>query len=242
MKTECHLALFAKFWRPGKVKTRLAATLGAQPAAEVYALMLSHLLKQLDNVADRRTVVFYPEESRQEFSELGGRRWQLEPQGPGDLGDKLYQFFSRSLKVQTVGEPAETKRKVVVIGSDCTSLDPQLIERAFDALNRQAVVLGPSSDGGYYLIGMCENIPEIFQGISWSTSTVLVETISVLEKMNIGFETLPEMTDVDEAEDLTKLMNELSLKTDKSKQELLEALRKIIFGTTNVTYQSGTHS
>ena len=242
MKTECHLALFAKFWRPGKVKTRLAATLGNQLASDVYILMLSHLLKQLDHVADRRTVVFYPEDSRHEFANLCGQQWHLNPQASGDLGDKLYKFFSMSLNGKTVGEPEIASRKVVVIGSDCPNLDPTIIEQAFDALNRQAVVLGPSSDGGYYLIGMRKSIPEIFQGISWSTSKVLVETIKTLEKMNIGFETLPEMTDVDEAKDLKKLMHELALETDNSKRKLLEGLREIAARVSNATDPTGTQS
>ena len=227
MKSECHIALFAKFWRPGKVKTRLAVTLGNRVASQVYFQFLSHLLRQLEQAADRRTVVFQPEASRLEFSRLCDGQWELEPQSDGDLGNKLNRFFSRALRRQTVGASEPPNRKVVVIGSDCPRLNHARVEQAFEALDRQKVVVGPSCDGGYYLIGMRNQVLDIFQGISWSTPQVLAETIRRLEKMSVGFELLPEMSDVDEIEDLQALMRELSEETDQADRELLERLTKI---------------
>lgn len=228
MKSESHLALFAKFWRPGKVKTRLAATLGNQIACQVYFEFLSHLQNRLGDVANRRTVVFAPAGNRQEFSGLCGGRWELEVQSEGDLGDKLSHYFFQSLETQGSRESGEITRKFVVIGSDCPRLDRSLIEKAFEALDRQPVVVGPSTDGGYYLIGMRKFFPEVFQRISWSSPKVFAETISRLQELDVGFELLPEMTDIDEVEDLVKLMWDLESEPEHSDAALLNRLTAVM--------------
>ena len=115
MKSESHLALFAKFWRPGKVKTRLAVTLGNQPACQVYFEFLSHLIDQLGQAADRRTVVYSPASSQQEFSEVCGQRWELELQSAGDLGDRLGHFFSQALGGQTSLTATRPLRKLLAL-------------------------------------------------------------------------------------------------------------------------------
>ena len=224
MKSESHLALFAKFWRPGKVKTRLAAALGNQLACQVYFEFLSHLLNQLGEVANHRTVVFYPARNREEFSGLCSEQWELKSQSDGDLGDKLSHYFFQSLESQGRLKDGAVSRKFVVIGSDCPRLDRSLIERAFEALDRQPVVVGPSTDGGYYLIGMREFFPEVFQRISWSSRNVLAETTSRLQELGVGFELLPEMTDIDEVEDLVKLMRDLESETGHADAALLRRL------------------
>ena len=221
MKSETHLALFAKFWCPGKVKTRLASRLGNELAWRVYFELLSHLLNGLCHVADRRSVVFQPATAQPEFSRICGQRWELVPQSDGDLGDKLSHFFSQSLTSREPDSIAPITRKVVVIGSDCPRIDSKRIAEAFEILDGCPVVLGPSSDGGYYLVGMREDCREIFQGISWSTSRVLAETISRLNERNLKFDLLAEMTDVDEFEDLANLMNELALTGSEAEMDLL---------------------
>ena len=238
MKSESHLALFAKFWCPGKVKTRLAATLGNQLACQVYFEFLSHLLNQLGQVANRRTVVFHPAGSRQEFSRLCSEQWELEAQAEGDLGEKLSRFFSQSLEADERRATDAMTRKVVVIGSDCPRLDRPLIDKAFEVLDRQPVVVGPSTDGGYYLIGMRKFCPEMFQGISWSSPKVLAETTSRLNEQNVGFELLPEMTDIDEVEDLVKLMKNLVFESDCADAALLKRLTEVM---ANSDYPAGCH-
>ncbi len=227
MKSETHLALFAKFWCPGKVKTRLASKLGNEMACRVYFKLLSHLLNALGHVADRRSIVFQPLEKRPEFSRLGNQRWELVPQTTGDLGDKLSHCFSQLLTSRQSDPTGLNTRKVVVIGSDCPLVNSKRIAQAFGILDQCPVVLGPSSDGGYYLVGMREDHREIFQGISWSTSSVLAETISRLNARSIKFDLLPEMADIDEAEDLANLMNQLAISTSPAERELLRRLRDL---------------
>ncbi len=255
MNSTDHLALFAKFWQPGSVKTRLAKSIGSKLAAQVYFEFLNYLLRQLGGTGDARSIVYSPSDQRNEFEMRWGSHWELVPQVSGDLGQRMRTFFSEMLTVaeldatvpitleQPVSEPSSTtpssttpssttpssstlnpmlttnveanfestrnlspSRKVVLIGSDCPLLGSSQIEDAFDCLDRQPVVIGPSTDGGYYLIGMRDKVAEIFDDIEWSTDSVLSQTIQRLTKAQIGFELLPELTDIDEWSDLKQFL------------------------------------
>ena len=102
-----------------------------------------------------------------------------------------------------------------------------MIDQAFDSLERHPVVLGPSCDGGYYLVGMRTNCQEIFEGIPWSTSRVLEETIARLNQSEVGFELLPEMSDVDDVEDLARLMSDLNASSTPADAALLNRLTNL---------------
>ena len=94
---ENHLGLFAKFWEPGRVKTRLAATLGDQLACELYQIFLFHLLETIVSVTDKTTVVFSPPNQQADFRAAISTDWSLEAQSEGDLGDRMRNFFSKRL-------------------------------------------------------------------------------------------------------------------------------------------------
>ena len=146
-----HLGLFAKFWEPGRVKTRLAATLGNQLACELYEIFLFHLLNSIAPVSDHTTVVFSPPDREADFRAAIAPDWMLEPQSEGDLGDRMRNFFAGQFSKDV---PTKQKLKVVVIGADCPQLSVTEIQTAFDELDNNDVVIGPSTDGGYYLLGM----------------------------------------------------------------------------------------
>jgi rSAM/selenodomain-associated transferase 1 len=199
-----HIGLFAKYWQPGRVKTRLAACLGDQIACELYQVFLFHFRDTLATTADRRCVAFSPADREAEFAgEFDG--WDLEAQVDGDLGDRMRAFFERAFNNSK--DVKETK--VIVVGADCPHLSATEIRTAFSVLDRADVVLGPSNDGGYYLLGMKAVVVDVFSGIQWSTEKVLDQTISLLKQQGVGYQLLPPKTDIDDADALRQVIGEL---------------------------------
>ncbi len=195
------LGLFAKYWQPGRVKTRLAASIGAHAAAKLHQAFVACLAERLKNVADERVIVFTPEENRAEFIETAGRSWMVQPQSAGDLGQRMRSFFSSAL--------ANGADRVVVIGSDSPTLPIEFIEQAFESLRRNPVVLGPSRDGGYYLVGLAAPMPDMFLNVEWGTPRVWQQTIACLEREKTPFTELRPWYDIDEIDDLRQLETEL---------------------------------
>ncbi len=196
------LGIFAKHWQPGAVKTRLAASIGAEAAAALHRCFVQTLLSRFQNVADRHILCFTPAGSAREFRQLNLGSWTLEPQSTGDLGARMQHYFSSA--VSTNNSP-----RTVLIGSDSPDLPLAFIEEAFDKLRACPVVLGPATDGGYYLIGVSHSVPPLFDLISWSTPTVWPQTIARLIAAGIPYHTLPQWYDVDDLSGLRRLYNSL---------------------------------
>ena len=211
-RTENHLGLFAKFWEPGRVKTRLAATLGDQLACELYQIFLFHLLESVVSVTEQTTVVFSPADRQTEFRAAISTDWSLEAQSNGDLGDRMRNFFAKRLtSTDSVRDGNENQTtKVIAIGADSPQLPASEIQNAFDLLDDHDVVIGPSTDGGYYLLGMQGNLAEVFDGIDWSTPAVLDQTLERLDQQNKSHALLSARTDVDDEQDLQQMLIELS--------------------------------
>jgi rSAM/selenodomain-associated transferase 1 len=125
----------------------------------------------------------------------------MQAQAEGDLGARLSAFFD--------GEFEEGATRVVAIGSDSPTLDPTLVISAFLCLESRDVVLGPSTDGGYYLVGCRPPMPPIFEGIPWSTPHVLAQTIDRLKDTRLSLSVLPPWYDVDTPDDLQVLAGHL---------------------------------
>src|SRR5262245_57500976 len=119
------LAMFAKHWTPGQVKTRLAASLGPARAAAIHRLFVETLVSRLADAADDRVIVFAPAGAREAFGEVAGDRWRLLPQAGGDLGQRMSSFF---------GEVLSPTGRVVLIGSDSPDLPIDCVGQAFAAL------------------------------------------------------------------------------------------------------------
>lgn len=214
--------IFAKFWQPGAVKTRLAAAIGDELASEIYRQSLATLLARFRTAADCRRLVFTPEDRRPEFAHIAGDHWQLQSQVGGDLGAKMQAFFAAAF--------AESADQVVLIGSDSPTLPHQFVEAAFANLNTNSVVLGPTPDGGYYLIGAARSTPPIFDGIAWSTREVWPQTVAKLRRADIRFAILPEWYDIDTRDDLRRLERELQTPACAGAEfdELRTAIRDVI--------------
>jgi rSAM/selenodomain-associated transferase 1 len=198
------LVLFAKWPRPGTVKTRLA---GPEPAAAAFAAAVARafLLDTMERfrVLDlRRVVAFAPADALAEFAQLTQGRFLLTPQSDGDLGQRLRTFLERQI--------ADGADAVVFIGADSPTLPLAYVEQAFAQLQGADVVLGPATDGGYYLLGCGRRVPPIFDGICWGSSGVLAETVARLSDPSWRLALLPPWYDVDTPDDWKMLRGHLA--------------------------------
>lgn len=188
------LAVFAKRPIAGRVKTRLAEALGPAMAADIYAAFLGDLLERFRQTADERVVCFTPSEAGGYFQALAGEAYKAVPQGTGNLGARMQRFFATYLQTNREGS------RVVVIGSDSPTLPRQRVESAFELLAERDVVLGPATDGGYYLIGCRRLCCELFERISWGTADVLGQTIAAMPAAGCKLAILDPWYDVDTLE------------------------------------------
>ncbi len=182
------LIVFLRAPRQGEVKTRLASGLGPDGALAAYCELLEATLRaveSLDNVELRYT----PDDGVLDVIGLVRPGWSTLPQGPGDLGDRLERAFFEGF--------ADDCDRIVVIGTDCPYLRSDDICRAWDLLKTHGVVIGPASDGGYWLIGLNQHRPQLFQDIPWGTSQVLAETLMQAERLGLQIAQLGQFPDVD---------------------------------------------
>jgi uncharacterized protein len=196
------LGLFAKWPEPGQVKTRLAAVSSPAWAADVALAFLRDLTDRLGLFAARRLLAFAPASAAARFAGLVGDRFGLVPQAEGDLGRRLSCFLGEQL--------AAGAGSVVVVGADSPTLPLAHIEQAFAELERADVVLGPATDGGYYLVGCGRRVPPIFDGIAWGGPTVLAQSIARLADPAWRLALLPPWYDVDTLDDWRMLCGHLA--------------------------------
>ncbi|MFN4258766.1 MAG: TIGR04282 family arsenosugar biosynthesis glycosyltransferase [Gemmataceae bacterium] len=201
MERQQVLGIFAKWPEAGHVKTRLAAATSAAWAAEVARAFLLDTLERMAGLDARRVLVFTPPSAARQLAPLASC-YELIPQVDGSLGQRMASFLARQLQDGT--------REVVLIGADSPTLPVAYVRQAFAALAQADVVLGPSTDGGYYLLGCRERVPPIFDGISWSGPTVLWETITRLSSPEWRLALLPPWYDVDTLDDWHMLQGHLA--------------------------------
>jgi uncharacterized protein len=210
------LGVFAKYWQPGEVKTRLAAQWGDVAASRMYRGFLVAILNRFGMLAERRVLAFTPLERRNEFAELAAARWELEPQAAGDLGQRMRGYFEVAF--------AAGADRVVLVGSDSPTVPCVFVERAFALLETHDVALGPTHDGGYYLVGAVRRVPPIFEGVAWSTPHVWEQTMEQIRRAGLSHATLPPWYDVDEPTDLARLRAELASRRGEPEMEDLARL------------------
>ena len=194
------LAVFAKAPIPEQVKTRLAPALTSEGAAALYRCFLLDTLGLARRVRSWETLLFYtPEEARQVLRDIVKEPLELIPQSRGDLGERMSQAFQQLF--------ARGHRLAIIIGGDLPTLPLSRLRAAFSALEQKPVVLGPSLDGGYYLIGLQAPQPELFDGIAWGTPQVLEQTVHRLNRLGLEAECLEPWYDVDTVDDLRFLVS-----------------------------------
>ena len=198
------LILFVKVPRSGVVKTRLQPDLSPKDAAELYRAFILDLLKATSRLRGlTRILACDPTHKALFFQALAKtERLKLISQEGRDLGQRMKNAILRANRMGF--------RHVVIIGTDSPTLPVALIRKAFRLLARSHLVLGPSQDGGYYLIACSKTIPTLFKGIAWGTDQVLPATMKKVVRNKINCELLPFWYDVDTIQDLRFLRDHLS--------------------------------
>lgn len=188
------LLIFIKNPKKGKVKTRLAETVGEQKALAVYRKLLEHTISEAGNVKSDRQIWY--SDFVDQNDEFSSNMFKKCLQKGRDLGERMKAAFEDGFK--------SGYGKIVIIGSDCPGITSGLIGQAFWELENHQLVVGPSEDGGYYLLGLNGFYPELFSGVNWSTDQVLPQTMKTIQKREFTFKVMPVLNDIDTAEDLEK--------------------------------------
>mgnify|MGYP005654647619 CR=1 FL=1 len=194
--------LFARDLILGQVKTRLSSSFEDETILRLYTCFVEDSLEKIRQVDNADCFVgISPSNLSGFFNGIEDSDTRLFVQQGKDLGDKMHQAF--------VDRFSDGYKKVVIIGSDSPSLPVSYINQTLTS--NKDLILGPSTDGGYYLIAMAGKVSEVFGGIAWGTDRVLDETLNLVEKTGISLELLPVWYDVDLPEDLKFLKTHLKL-------------------------------
>ena len=191
------LAVFVKEPRPGTVKSRLAAAIGPEAAAGVYRAIAGEVMRRTAPRRDEydRVVVFDPPSAGAAIGEwLGVPDDTLLPQSTGDIGARMERAFEDLFQ--------RGARRVALVGTDVPALTFEDVLVALESLDEHDVVLGPATDGGYYLIALKRPEPELFRGIAWSSGEVLAATLDRAARRGLSVRMLRAIGDVDTVEDL----------------------------------------
>lgn len=187
------MLVFLKHPTPGLVKTRLASTVGAERAAELYRSWITQVLTKLQPLRPALSVIGAidgadPKAFADWDSLVDG--WWTQP--AGNLGNRLDAGF-RTFQ--------QTNNAVFAIGTDCLEIDPELIRQALVVLRKADVVFGPTGDGGYYLVGLSRFLPGFFDSIRWSSPDTLSDHLSRCREHHWQVELLPQRDDIDTWDD-----------------------------------------
>jgi uncharacterized protein len=188
------LLIFVKNVVKGHVKTRLAKDIGEERALEIYRLLLQQTLNVAAG-AEASKEVWYSSYIENE-DEVNEKVHKKKLQQGDNLGDRMKFAFNNAF--------SNGFEKVVIIGSDCPELTSELLNEAFRLLDQNDVVIGPSEDGGYYLLGKSKYEPGLFDGVQWSTQNVFRQTIEKAVKKSLTVTLLQPLNDIDTLEDLRK--------------------------------------
>ena len=202
------IIVFAKNPVPNQVKTRLVPTLSPEQAATVYTAFLTDGCDALVKLPDvDRIIAYTPAGAQSDLQVLIGNDAIYIPQIGADLGERL------AAATQWATEQGYTK--ILLVGSDSPTLPISYISKAFTLLDSRDIVVGPSTDGGYYLIGfsatnIAMTVPFVFEEIAWSTADVFQQTVASIHSLKVTFGLLPPWYDIDTAEDLAFLHAHIS--------------------------------
>lgn len=193
-----NLIIFVKYPNPGKVKTRIAKVIGNEKAANLYSSLVYYIINKIaisDNF--KVSIAFTPHNKKKLIKNwINKDGVYYFPQSGKTLGEKISNSFDYSF--------SNGFQNTIVIGSDCIELDHKIIKTAFAHLdNNSDCVIGPTYDGGYYLIGLrYKNFSYIFEDISWSSNSVFDETIKKINSLNLRCAILKKFNDIDDVNDI----------------------------------------
>jgi uncharacterized protein len=184
--------IFVKNPMLGNVKTRLSASIGNEKALAIYEKLLAHTLLSVKEImAD--VFIYFSDNIDENIFEFENTFFRKVQQG-NNLGERMKNAFDEVFDLWY--------DNVIIIGTDCPGIDLDLLDNAFLQLDNIEVVIGPAEDGGYYLLGMKKQNPQLFDNVNWSTASVLYSTINSCKENNLAYTMLPILSDVDEEKDL----------------------------------------
>lgn len=202
------LIIFIRNAEKGKVKKRLAKSIGDDKSLEVYKYLLQHV-RDVTLCCKCNLFVFYSDYIH--VSDVfDDNVFSKHLQEGNDLGERMMNAFK---KVFDLG-----LRNICITGSDCYTLQTETIDNAFEKLHENKVVIGPSTDSSYYLLGMSSLSTDLFLNKNWGTSTVLNDTLNTISKEGLSFFQLPTLLKINTAEDLleTDILTKLKEETHNS--------------------------
>lgn len=186
------LIIFVRNPVPGKVKTRLASTLGNEKALAIYKILLSHT-HTVSKALPVDKFIFY-DDFINPYDFWENEIYEKKIQQGRDLGERMANAFTHLFR--------KNYRKIVIIGSDCFELTNEIITEAFRSLSQNDVVIGPAKDGGYYLLGMNRFIPELFREKKWSSDSVYKDTVNQIKELDKNLYELKLLNDIDKESDV----------------------------------------
>ena len=217
MNQERCLVTFVKYPEKGKVKSRLV--LGDDGhVADLYHCFIEDLLESVSSGHYKFLIAFDPPEKEKDIKDLFGKDFSYMPQAGADLGIRMHNALATCF--------AQGFQSAVIIGSDSPDLPQRIIEEAFQSLQSHDAVIGPTYDGGYYLIGFSkDSFSEIFfENIAWSTDGVYASTITRFDQKRISYHVLPRWRDIDTVDDVRVLLKDCE-HSDFSQSKTIEFLR-----------------
>jgi rSAM/selenodomain-associated transferase 1 len=205
---DCMLVVMAKAPRPGTVKTRLAQRLPMAAVTEFYRCLLSDTLTLARSLGTAQVAIMCPASDVAELSQFAGGAVHVVPQDGKGLAAGLTSVFAQFA--------AARKQRVVAFNSDSPHLPPSVLQAAFEALRSHDLVVGPTHDGGYYLVGAKASHPGLFAGDGMGTTTALQRLLSRAQALELSTSFTTPFYDIDLAEDLLRLASELQVTPAKA--------------------------
>lgn len=207
------IILFVKYPVKGNVKTRLAKTIGDEKAVRLYKKLAENILASISNLKNSYKYIFYSEKEEKELVRSWIRKnYFYAAQEGDDLGERMKNAFRLVF--------SQGANKAIIIGTDIPDLTKETIQDAIDKLDENEIVIGPSPDGGYYLLGMKKYMPFLFDNIIYSTNSVLKDTIGKIKENKLSYHILQTLEDIDTEEELKewlKIGKNKSLRLETSK-------------------------
>lgn len=199
-----------KYPEIGRVKVRLAQSIGEKAATDLYRAFIQDTLTTVESLDISFHIAVYPPESQGQFEKWLGPSYQFFRQRGENLGERLLNGFSMMFK--------KKYQQVIALASDSPDLSVEILQDAVSSLRTHKVVIGPASDGGYYLIGFSHDsfIPYVFENMSWSTEFVFRETLSRIESVTKQVFVLPEWPDIDTKTNLRRFYEKYQMHPSKT--------------------------
>jgi len=220
------ILIFLKSPVPGRVKTRLSSSLGESLTCRLYKRFTEDTLTSAETCRTKITLCYYPENKKQPIQNWLGSDYRLKSQTGANLGERMFHAFGDAF--------ISGEEKAVLIGTDIPQIRGETLNKALAALDTHDSVIGPSQDGGYYLIGFNRRtlLKDVFNNITWGSASVLTSTLQILAEAHYKTCVLEKYNDIDTLQDLKdyylRNYNNKGLRTTRFITDHIPGISKIV--------------